>query len=360
MVGAKLLRWARKGNHPKMNRLPGSDEHIAVVVIGRNEGANLALCLESILAVRDSLLSIDITYVDSASTDGSPELAERLGARVIRVSGQPMTAARGRNVGWTPTKAPFVLFLDGDTVLHPLFLERALAALNDPKLGQQTAAVWGHRRESNPSGSVYNRVLDLDWIYPAGWTEFFGGDVLVRREALVSVDGYNPELIAGEEPEMCRRLREKGWRILHIDEPMTKHDLRMTHFSQYWRRATRCGHAYAQVSSLFENTADPFWTAEARRNRKRGLLLLSLLTASVAFCFLLRSGWPLAFFILPILALGLRSAWKARSRSESWATLLLFGLHSHLQEIPIFIGQMRYRLAKARRRKISLIEYKRA
>jgi cellulose synthase/poly-beta-1,6-N-acetylglucosamine synthase-like glycosyltransferase len=343
-----------------MNRLPGRNEHVAVVIIGRNEGGQLALCLESVLAVRALGMPMDIIYVDSASTDGSPELAEKMGAHVIRVSGQPMTAARGRNAGWTTTQAPFVLFLDGDTVLHPLFLDHALSALKDPESGPQTAAVWGHRRESNPGGSVYNRVLDLDWIYPAGWTEFFGGDVLIRREALVSVDGYNPELIAGEEPEMCRRLREKGWRILHIDEPMTRHDLRMTHFSQYWRRATRCGHAYAQVSGLFENTPDPFWTAEARRNRKRGLLLFLLLMASAVFCVLLRSGWPLAFLILPIFGVGIRSAWKARSRSNSWATLLLFGLHSHLQEIPIFIGQMRYRFARARRRKVSLIEYKRA
>jgi len=343
-----------------MNCLPGSDQYVAVVVIGRNEGDHLTLCLESVLAVRDSGLPIDLIYVDSASTDGSPESADKLGARVIRVSGQPMTAARGRNAGWTMTQAPYVLFLDGDTLLHPLFLDQALAVFNDPELGPQTAAVWGHRRESNPGGSVYNRVLDLDWIYPAGWTEFFGGDVLIRREALVSVDGYNPELIAGEEPEMCRRLRERGWRILHIDEPMTKHDLRMTHFSQYWRRATRCGHAYAQVSGLFENTADPFWTAEARRNRKRGLLLLWLFLLSFTACYLLHSGWPLFVLALLILAAGARSAWKARSRSNSWTTLLLFGLHSHLQEIPIFIGQMRYRFARARHRKVSLIEYKRA
>ena len=333
--------------------------HVATVIIGRNENAHLRGCIESVQALADDDLSLDIIYVDSASIDGSPELAESLGARVIRVSGDPMTAARGRNTGWKATLAPFILFLDGDTRLHPQFLARALSAMNDPASGPQTAAVWGHRRESNPSASIYNRVLDLDWIYPPGWTEFFGGDVLVRREALVSVDGYNPGLIAGEEPEMCRRLREKGWRILHIDAPMTQHDLRMTHFSQYWRRATRCGHAYAQVSSLFRNTPDPFWTPQARRNRIRGLLLLFLLAAAIVASLLLRSAWPPVTLLLLLLLAAARSAWKARSRSQSWWTLLLFGLHSHLQELPIFLGQMRYRLASARRQKVALIEYKR-
>ena len=333
---------------------------LAVVIIGRNESGHLRQCLESVRSLKFPAQALDVIYVDSASSDDSPVIASSFGAQVIRLSGDPMTAARGRNAGWKATHARYVLFLDGDTQLHPQFVERAFAAMNDPATGPGTAAVWGHRRESSPGASVYNRVLDLDWIYPPGWTEFFGGDVLVRREALASVDGYNQELIAGEEPEMCRRLRENGWKILHIDAPMTLHDLRMTHFSQYWRRATRCGHAYAQVSALFRNTPDPFWTAEARRNRTRGSLLLLLLIAAVAATLILRNIWPVTGVALLIAAAAARSGWKARARSSSWTTLFLFGLHSHLQEIPIFIGQMRYRLARATRRKMTLIEYKRA
>ena len=268
----------------------------------------------------------------------------------------------GRNAGWTAAKSPLVLFLDGDTVLDPDFVAHAKTALNE---SDDIAAVWGHRRESDPSGSVYNRVLDLDWIYPAGWTEFFGGDVLVRRAALASVDGYNQLLIAGEEPEMCRRLRGqlrdgKPWKILHIDQPMTQHDLRMTHFSQYWRRALRAGHAYAQVSGLFAQTSDPFWSAEARRNRTRGAALILLIVVATVAAVILRAWWPPMLLLALILLAALRTAYKVRSRTSSWTTLLLFGLHSHLQDIPIFIGQLRYRLAKARNRKMTLIEYKRA
>jgi hypothetical protein len=159
---------------------------------------------------------------------------------------------------------------------------------------------------------------------------------------------------------MCRRLRGQGWRILHIDAPMTLHDLRMTHFSQYWRRATRCGHAYAQVSGMFRGTADPFWTSETRRNLQRGTLLLVLFVAAVAASVWLRNAWPFLSLCVLILLASIRSAYKARSRSDSWLTLLLFGLHSHLQEIPIFLGQVRYRVAKASSRKVALIEYKRA
>lgn len=334
---------------------------LAVVVIGRNESAHLRACLASIAAMDYPRSQVEVIYVDSASSDDSPQLAAALGARVIPVSGDPMTAARGRNAGWAATEAPLILFLDGDTQVHPQFVAEALAKLSsDPAI----AAIWGHRRESRPDGSIYNRVLDLDWIYPPGWTEFFGGDVLIRREALVSVNGYNPELIAGEEPEMCRRLRGhvhdgSPWKIFHIDAPMTGHDLRMTHFSQYWKRATRAGHAYEQVSGLFRDTSDPFWTAEARRNQARALFWILLLAGAISAAVVLRSGWPLLIPVCLVLLAAARSAWKVHERSPSWSTLLLFGLHSHLQVIPIFIGQLRYRFATARKRKVSLIEYKR-
>lgn len=332
---------------------------IDVVVIGRNESAHLRACLESVRALEYPRDRIHARYVDSESSDDSREIAAASGAEVIRLTGTPMTAARGRNAGWMaapPEAGSLILFLDGDTQVHSGFLERAVDALSDPSI----AAVWGHRREGQTSASVYNRILDLDWIYPPGFTEFFGGDVLVRRSALESVDGYNPELIAGEEPEMCRRLREKGWKILHIDTPMTSHDLRITHFSQYWRRSVRAGHAYAQVSSLFRHTGDPFWSAEARRNMVRGTMLILIACATLMGSLLLRSVWVLILAVSLYLLAAFRSAYKVRARSSSRATLLLFGLHSHFQEIPIFIGQMSYRIAKARRRKMTLIEYKRA
>src|ERR1700690_2587435 len=57
---------------------------LSVVVIGRNEGARLAECLGSVGKARGVEVR-EIIYVDSASTDGSPELASQYGAVVIVV-----------------------------------------------------------------------------------------------------------------------------------------------------------------------------------------------------------------------------------------------------------------------------------
>jgi cellulose synthase/poly-beta-1,6-N-acetylglucosamine synthase-like glycosyltransferase len=331
-----------------------SDLLLSIVIIGRNEGARLERCLESVASARGFRDRAEIIYVDSASSDGSPERARALHAEVIVLDGQKLTAARGRNEGWRRARAPYILFLDGDTILDADFPRLAMNAL---ALDERIAAVWGHRREIHTERSIYNRVLDLDWIYAPGDTEFCGGDVLMRRRALEEVEGYDSTLIAGEEPELCRRLRHRGYRILHIDAPMTGHDLDMNRFGQYWKRALRAGHAYAEMSLRFRDTPDPMWFQESRNNIVRGVFwIASFLLCALSLGF---SRVPLALWLVLVAVLSCRSAWKAQWKAPGRTTLLLlYGVHSQLQQVPIFVGQLlfnRHRKAGGQR---ALIEYK--
>jgi len=311
---------------------------VSVVIIGRNEGVRLVRCFDSIPGGHE------VIYVDSSSTDSSVATAAARGALVIALNTDHPTAAKARNAGWKAAQGEWVLFLDGDTLLHPEFVPVATQAAS-----KSNAAVWGHRREIFPNVNVFHRVLDLDWVYAPGLTDFCGGDALMRRSALEAVGGFDENLIAGEEPELCARLREHGYTILHIDAPMTSHDMAITRWSQYWRRATRAGYAYAQMSRKTRNNAVRLWSAEARGNATRALALLTL--AALAL--------PVPQFGLPILAaLALRSAWRARWKTHDRRSLLCYGVHSHLQQIPIFAGQISFWFDVAQNRRRGLIEYK--
>lgn len=323
---------------------------LSVVIIGRNEGERLERCILSAQSI-EGWQPAEILYVDSGSTDGSLDLAARLGAVVLPLPAGAFTAARARNFGWRHATGEMILFLDGDTILDADF---PLAALAELEKDAANAAAWGHRREFCGCVSVYVRVLDLDWVYAPGETLFFGGDVLIRRAALESVGGFDEKLIAGEEPEMCRRMRNNSWRIQHIDAPMTLHDLAITRFSQYWRRATRAGYAFASVSARFRATSDPFWSSDARRNRIRGLFWLLSPILALAISVWLLSPLPLALWLLLLVSVTLRSAWLSRWKSNDRKTLILYGLHSHLQQVPIFLGQLQYLTNRDRK----LMEYK--
>ena len=333
---------------------PKSSPAVSVVVIGRNEGERLAHCLESVKRMRWPG-SFNVIYVDSNSNDGSPELAGRAGAHLIRLDKGKPTAARGRNAGWRHASAPLILFLDGDTILDPDFPARALDAMSvDPS----AAVIWGHRREIRPSASIYNRVLDLDWIYPPGITDFCGGDALVRRDALEQVGGYDESLIAGEEPEMCRRMRVHGHKILHIDAAMVGHDLAVTSFHQYWKRAIRAGYAYADVAARSRGERDALWVDDAMRNIIRGAALVAMPLAALAISVAARSVLPALFAAGFLAMLVVRTAYRTRWKCAEWSTRLLYGIHSHFQQIPILLGQLKFYADRLKGQRRQLIEYK--
>jgi cellulose synthase/poly-beta-1,6-N-acetylglucosamine synthase-like glycosyltransferase len=329
---------------------------LSVVAIGRNEGVRLGRCLQSINRMRPLQGSVEVIYVDSGSTDGSLERAAQFKVKVKRLESANPCAAAARNAGWRVAQAPIIFFLDGDTVLERNFVADSIAELNDPSV----AVVFGNRRETNPKASIYNRVLDLDWNAPAGTVEFCGGDALIRREVLERVDGFDERLIAGEEPEMCQRIRALGFTILHVDRPMTGHDLAMTRFSQYWRRAIRSGYAYAEVSARFRNTDLPLWDKKARRNIVHGAALLAIIAGALLGSTALHSVLPIAAAVAIIGVLAIRTAIRFRWKTPDLATLLFFGLHSHLVQIPLLFGQLKYQRDRFTGRTAELIEYKHA
>jgi glycosyltransferase involved in cell wall biosynthesis len=327
---------------------------VSIVIIGRNEGQRLIDCLKSIKKNDFTPELLEVIYVDSNSTDNSKEQAKLLGAAVFSVNSAQPTAALARNIGWQNSKAPYVLFLDGDTILDPSFLQKAVKEFSDPKI----AVVFGNRREINPKHTIYNRILDLDWIFPTGYTDFCGGDALIRRSVLLEINGYDPKLIAGEEPEMCRRIREKGYLVLHIDHAMTSHNLAMKTSKQYLLRAIRTGYAYAKLSEKFKNTSIPLWKKESENNIIRGVFFISLTLLSIVLTITFQSFFVLISFTGLLIALTVRTAFKFRWKSDDYYTLFLYSFHSHFQQIPILIGQVTYWREHFSGKRRNLIEYK--
>jgi GT2 family glycosyltransferase len=221
---------------------------IACVVIGRNEGDRLRACLSSLSGGAGQ-----VVYVDSGSTDGSVELARELGARVVDLDlSRPFTAARARNEGYRELKrvapdAQFVQFVDGDCSVAGGWLEQAASFLEaNPEFG----VACGRRREKHPEQSVYNAVCDVEWDTPIGEARACGGDAMMRCSAFDAVEGFDASLIAGEEPELCVRLRAAGWKIMRLPAEMTAHDAAIYRLGQWWKRTVRSGYAYAQGAHM--------------------------------------------------------------------------------------------------------------
>ena len=336
----------------------GSDTtpRIGSVIIGRNEGERLVSCLRS--------QSVSpVVYVDSGSSDNSVSNARNAGATVVQLSTPPnFSAARARNAGMrvileANPDLEFLQMTDGDCELRKNWIESALAALQaDPSL----ALVFGRRRERHPDRSVYNALCDDEWNLPIGEAAGCGGDALFRVAALQSVGGYNETMIAGEDSELSMRLRKKGWRLERIDVEMTLHDVDIRHFSQFWTRIRRSGHAYAEMAHLHPDARWPDWPRACRSIIVWGAIMPLALAVFVLLAILHHPLWwvAAAIALLPwpvkIGQLFFRQLKRGLSTkvSAAGAALLMLG------KIAQFHGLATFHYGRWRNRASPIIEYK--
>lgn len=312
---------------------------VAAVVIGRNEGARLVACLA---ALKGQVAQV--VYVDSGSSDGSVAAAEAEGAQVIALDmSQPFTAARARNAGMDALKddVDLVQFLDGDCTLQDGWISTAQGFL---AAHREVAVVCGRRREIHPEASVYNKLIDAEWDTPIGQTLACGGDALMRLAPLRAVGGYRDTLIAGEEPELCLRLRQAGWKIWRLNAEMTLHDAQITRFAQWWQRSRRAGHAFAEGAALHGASPERHWVAQTRR----ALIWGAGLPLLIALFTVLWSPWALwLLMVYPLQILRL-----SRQGGLPWAWFSVLGKFAEAQ------GALTYYMRRLRRKETRLIEYK--
>jgi len=324
---------------------------IGVVAIGRNEGERLRRCLDSLVGKVEALV-----YVDSGSTDDSVPMAKAKGALVVELERDiPFTAARARNAGFARLREAspgleLVQFVDGDCEVVAGWLPAAeQAILSDPRV----AVVCGRRRERFPDASIYNRLCDIEWDTPVGLANSCGGDALMRVEPVHDAGGYNPDLIAGEEPDLCLRLRQQGWKILRIDAEMTLHDAAITEFRQWWRRTLRSGHAYAEGAARHGHEPERHSVKNVRSIWMWGLGLpvvaLGFAPLTAGASLLLLGGY---------LVLGARIYLGSRRRGLSPSDARLYAAACVVGKVPQAFGQLLYWKKRLFRQRGGLIEYK--
>jgi glycosyltransferase involved in cell wall biosynthesis len=326
-------------------------KQVGLVAIGRNEGDRLGACLLSAIGK-----VAWVVYVDSGSTDGSLELARSLGADTVELDlSTPFTAARARNAGFARLRQAvpeieFVQFVDGDCEIVDGWLEVAQQKLAaQPEL----AVVCGRRRERYPDATPYNRLCDIEWDSPIGEAKACGGDSMMRVSAFEQVSGFNPALIAGEEPELCVRLRQNNWKIERLDAEMTLHDAQMTRFDQWWKRCQRAGHAYAEGSWLHGNTPERHWIKNTLRIWFWGFVLPVLALCTAWFI----RGWSLLLLIgYPVLAYRIYQRMQQQNLPAKDAAL--YAISCVLGNFPQLQGQMMFHQRRLLRQRSSLIEYK--
>jgi GT2 family glycosyltransferase len=319
---------------------------VAAVAIGRNEGERLRRCILSLVGQ-----GVRVVYVDSGSTDDSVAFARAQGCRVVVLdTSVPFTAARARNAGFAALQEEglpeFVQFVDGDCAVEPGWIAAGVAFL-DSHPGH--AVVTGWRSEIAPGDSVWNAMCDHEWHRPAGDIVTCGGDMLVRAAVFEGLGGFDPRVIAAEDDEFCLRVAGAGHGLHRLPVAMTRHDAAILTFGQWWRRAERAGHGYAEVGRMHP----PHFRAECRRVMVFGGVVYPALVVGLLV-------WmPLAVAAAGLTGLSyLRSLQGLRRDGVVAAQAARFAAFLVLSKLPNLLGMARYHLRRMRGAAPQLIEYK--
>lgn len=159
---------------------------------------------------------LDVIVVDNASTDGTSAMLERdfPGVRVIERPSN--SGVSGWNDGFAVATGEYVVALDDDCYLPRDGLRRAVDEARRHRADLVSFAVVSTREETHR--------FDLD-EYRTGLLSFWGCAVLMRREILGALGGYDPEIFVwANELEFMLRFFDHGYRHLHLPRVVAVHD----------------------------------------------------------------------------------------------------------------------------------------
>lgn len=214
--------------------MPGDRQHdVTVVIPVLNARRTLARALRAVAGQHYPPGRVRVLVVDNGSTDGSRELAERTGARVITARRRGVVFAR--ETGWRAARTDLVAFLDADCEPPSDWLARAA---DDLLRADDIGAVGVRLVDAEPrtlaeQHIAASRILDTDFFWAGSWLHFpfvVTAGVVVRRAALESIDGFDLSFgrATGEDADMCWRMAEAGWRILYARRVEVRHYHRAT------------------------------------------------------------------------------------------------------------------------------------
>jgi GT2 family glycosyltransferase len=237
---------------------------VTVVILSYNRREALRTTLRKMLFESDYGADlVDVVVVDNASDDGSPEMVRNEFPRVAVIERGANCGVSGINDGFAVATGDLVLGLDDDCYLPADGLRRALEAMRAHEADLVSFGV----------ASAYDDEYRFDERYRTGLLSFWGCAVLMRREVVEALRGYDPEIFVwANELEFMLRFFDRGFRHLHLPEVVAVH---MKEGERHWREYIASPAYRLNLPHIAYIAAKRLWLREA------GETLLALLTIAL-------------------------------------------------------------------------------
>jgi glycosyltransferase involved in cell wall biosynthesis len=224
---------------------------VTVVVPAYNAEATLGSALASV--AQQTVPPAQVVVVDDGSTDATAAVARAAPLEVeVITTGGPLGPAAARNAGTARAVEGWVAFLDADDVWHPRKLEAQLEAARRNPGAVIVASDWVRGTPPTPPGPVRVRVLRVDHVLSLN--RFQTSTVLVRREVLAAVGGFDATLDGAEDWDMWLRTSARG-PVVKLAWPFVGYaDLTTSYSKHTWRVYDRMLEMLSRQRQRWEGT----------------------------------------------------------------------------------------------------------
>lgn len=243
---SSYCQWTREPYD--LCRMSPKEQTVSLIVTARNEAEDIEACLRSLMV--QEWQDTEVILVDNSSTDGTPDIARRLG---VRVEDRGPERSAQRNHGANNASGSYLCFLDADMQAPPSMTRECVELLQDSEVG----AVVIPEESFGEGFWTKCKILERSCYPPGSYIEaarFF------RRDAFEKLGGFDEHLTGLEDLDLHQRCAA-AYKIAHSASPIRHHEGDIKFFDQV-RKKYRYGllsHAYARKHpAAFRKQGNPF------------------------------------------------------------------------------------------------------
>jgi glycosyltransferase involved in cell wall biosynthesis len=190
---------------------------VSVVIPVYNQGQYLPTAIESVLT--QAYEPLELIVVDDGSTDETPEVLERYGARITSMRQSNHGASEALNRGIAASRGSLVCWLSADDEFLPGKIQAQVDAFRDADEVSLCATGFD---VVDAGGRLVRRMLAPRWRHPDPFVAVFwenpinGSTVMVRRAVFDRIGYFDTTLRADVDADMWLRIAPVG-RIVQLD-----------------------------------------------------------------------------------------------------------------------------------------------
>lgn len=214
---------------------------VSVIINTYNAASSIGRCLTSLK--KQTYPNVEILVVDKYSTDGTREIAEKMGARVLNA---PIERSTQMNFGAKNARGEFLYFTGADIEYDNDYIEKAVEKCVNEGCDAVIVSV------TTKSDNFWGRAKGLERL------TYIGDDLIetarfLKKEVFFAIGGWDENLVAGEDYDLQVRLDKGGYKTCRVGGCSEKHLGEPTSLGEIWRKNFYYGRTF--VNYLAKNLA---------------------------------------------------------------------------------------------------------